>query len=155
VPWQPELGMGAIAEGGGRVLNQALIRELGVENAAIEEVTRHERGELERRVRRYRGDRKPLEVAGRTVIVVDDGLATGYTAWAAIVALRERGAGRVVLAVPVAPSDSVAVLAGIADRVVAAEQPELFMAIGEFYADFSQTSDDEVNTILAAHQGAT
>ena len=151
VPWQPELGMGAIAEGGGRMLNAALIAELGIDEGAIEEVAAREQHELERRVQRSRGTRLPIPVAGRTVILVDDGLATGYTAWAAILALRARGAGRVVLAVPVAPPDTVRALAGVADQVVAVAQPEPFMAIGEFYDDFSQTSDEEVARILAAH----
>lgn len=152
VPWQPELGMGAIAEGGGKMLNAALIAEMGVDAGAVEEVRAREQQELERRVRRYRAGRAPIPVAGRTVILVDDGLATGYTAWAAILALRARGASRVVLAVPVAPPDTVGVLSAVADRVVAVAQPDPFMAIGQFYDDFSQTSDEEVSRILSAHQ---
>jgi putative phosphoribosyl transferase len=152
VPWQPELGMGAIAEGGGRVLNEELIREAGVDAASIETVERRERIELERRVDRYRRGRAPLELAGRTVVVVDDGLATGYTAWAAIHAVRERGAARVVLAVPVAPAETVSFLSGVADLVVVVTRPASFMAIGEFYRDFSQTDDDEVISILEAHR---
>lgn len=152
-PWQPELGMGAIAEGGGRVLNAALIRELGIDEADLAEVTARETAELERRVRRYRGDRPPLEVRGRTVILVDDGLATGYTARAAIDALRRRGAARVILAVPVAPPESVAELRSVADEVLAVEQPAAFGAIGVFYDDFSQTSDEEVLALLAPAGG--
>jgi len=144
--------MGAIAEGGGKMLNAALIAEVGVDDRAIEEVSAREQQELERRVRRYRDGRAPVPVAGRTVILVDDGLATGYTAWAAILALRARGASRVVLAVPVAPPDTVGVLSTVADRVVAVAQPDPFMAIGQFYDDFSQTSDEEVSRILSAHQ---
>jgi putative phosphoribosyl transferase len=150
VPWQPELGMGAIAEGGGRMLNRALVADLGLDARSVEGVTARETVELERRVRRYRGDRAPLAVAGRTVVLVDDGLATGYTARAAIDAVRRRGAGRVVLAVPVAPAESAAELAGIADRVVVVEQPDPFMAIGAFYEDFDQVTDDEVSAILDA-----
>lgn len=152
VPWQPELGMGAIAEGGGRVLNDALIAELGVDSRAIEEVVQRELQELERRVRKYRGGRPAIPVAGRTAILVDDGLATGYTAWAGIRALRANGAKRVVLAVPVAPRDTVATLSSVADRLVVVEEPDLFMAIGQFYEDFSQTSDEEVLAMLAAHR---
>jgi predicted phosphoribosyltransferase len=151
VPWQPELGVGAIAEGGVQVLNDALIAELGLDDAAIAEVVAREGRELQRRVDRYRAGREPVPMAGRTVIVVDDGLATGYTAWAGILAARARGAARVVLAVPVAPPDSVEALAKVADRVVAPLQPTFFMAIGEFYRDFSQTTDEDVISILAAH----
>jgi len=152
VPWQPELGMGAIAEGGERVLNDALIAEVGVDQGAVDEVIQREQKELERRVRRYRGDRPPVPVRDRTAILVDDGLATGYTAWAGIKSLRARGARRVVLAVPVGPPDTVATLARVADRVAVVDQPAFFMAIGQFYADFSQTSDDEVLAILDAHR---
>jgi predicted phosphoribosyltransferase len=93
-----------------------------------------------------------VPVAGRTAIIVDDGLATGYTAWAALEAVRARGASRVVLAVPVAPPDTVEMLSKVADRVVAVAQPAFFMAIGEFYRDFSQTSDDDVIGLLEAHR---
>ena len=154
VPWQPELGMGAIAEGGGQVLNEQLIREAGVSATEIDAVVRREQLELERRVNRYRRGRPPLCLAGREVIIVDDGLATGYTAWAAIHAARERGATRVVLAVPVAPADTVDVLSRVADAIVVVDQPATFMAIGAFYRDFSQTDDDEVLAILDAHRPA-
>lgn len=149
-PWQPELAMGAIAEGGGRVLNEGLISELGITPDDIAEATASEARELERRVARYRGDRRPLDVAGRTAILVDDGLATGATARAAIDALRARGAVRVLLAVPVAPPGAAASLRSVADAVIVAETPEAFDAVGSWYADFRQTSDDEVTAILAA-----
>lgn len=148
--WQPELGIGAIAEGGIRILNNAVLAEAGMSPEDIEEVTTREREELERRVSRYRGNRQPVSVAGRPVILVDDGLATGYTARAAIEALRRRGAGRVILAVPVAPLDSVRDLQSVADEVIAIETPTWFLAIGEWYEDFTQTSDEEVASILAA-----
>jgi len=151
-PWQPELGVGAIAEDGFRILNDALIDDIGLEPAALDAVIRREQKELERRVRLYRGDRPPVPVRGRTVILIDDGLATGYTARAAIGALRARGATQVILAVPVAPADTVRALGSVADRVVALDQPDRFMAIGAFYADFSQTSDHEVTAILEAHR---
>jgi putative phosphoribosyl transferase len=154
-PWQPELGIGALAEGDVRVLNQALVDELGVRPDAIESATARERVELERRLRCYRGDRAPIPVEGRVAILVDDGLATGYTARAAIEALRRRGAGRVILAVPVAPPDSRTALAGVADEVVVLETPPWLFAIGEFYQDFSPTTDEEVIWLLTRHGEAS
>jgi putative phosphoribosyl transferase len=147
-PWQPELGIGALAEGNVRVLNQALVDELGVPPDAVESATVREREELERRVRRYRDDRPPIPVAERVVILVDDGLATGYTARAAIEALRRRGARRVILAVPVAPREQQTALSGVVDELVVLDTPTWFFAIGEHYRDFSQTSDDEVISLL-------
>ena len=134
-------------------LDRALIAALGLQPEAVQEVIRRERTELGRRVRRYRGDRLPEQVEGRTVVLVDDGLATGSTARAAIGVLRDRGARRIVLAVPVAPPGTVRAFRGIADQVVAVETPEPFVAIGQFYADFGQTSDDEVARLLAAPKG--
>jgi len=148
-PWQPELGMGAIAEGDITVRNEELIARLGVDDAAVRSVADRERTELERRIRRYRGERPPVPVEGRTVILVDDGIATGSTARAAVDVLRRRGAARVVLAAPVAPREAVATLGNAADEVVTVETPRLFMAIGQFYDDFSQTTDDEVAGLLA------
>jgi putative phosphoribosyl transferase len=148
-PFQPELGMGAIGEDDTIILNHGLIASIGLRPDEVEEVIRRERAELARRVRRYRGDRPPEPVSGRTVILVDDGLATGATARAAIKVLRDRGARRVVLAVPVASPQTVEALGGIADEVVAVQTPELFFAIGQFYADFAQTSDEEVVQLLA------
>jgi putative phosphoribosyl transferase len=152
-PWQPELGMGAIAEGGGRMLNDELIAELGIDAEDVAAITNRERVELERRVRRYRGERRALPVAGATVILVDDGLATGYTARAAVDALRASGAARVILAVPVAPPASVSELDAVADDVIVVEQPEHFYAIGAFYDNFGQTSDEEVIAILERDAG--
>jgi putative phosphoribosyl transferase len=152
-PWQPELGIGAIAEGDVRVLNDELIAESGVGPQELEAVTARERVELARRVSRYRGERPQVPVKGRVAILVDDGLATGYTARAAIAALRTRGAERVILAVPVAPEDSVESMRALADWVVVVEEPAWFFGIGEFYDDFSQTSDDEVVALLEAAAG--
>lgn len=152
-PWQPELGVGALAEGDVRVLNERLIGEIGISPPALDEVTAHESAELARRVARYRGTRAPLDVAGRAVILVDDGLATGYTARAAIEALRRRGAQRVVLAVPVGPQGLKAAMGSVADEVVALETPRSFFAIGEFYLDFGQTTDEEVVRLLAGSGG--
>ncbi|MEU9040381.1 MULTISPECIES: phosphoribosyltransferase family protein [unclassified Kitasatospora] len=149
VPYQPELGMGAIGEDGVRVLNEQVIRLASVTDDQLAAVERRERTELERRARRYRGDRPPADVRGRTVVVVDDGIATGSTARAACRIVRARGAARVVLAVPVAPRDWTERLEEVADELVCVDTPSPFFAIGEFYADFSQTEDEEVLRLLA------
>ena len=152
-PWQPELGLGAIGEDGVRLLNTALIRQTQVGASELEAVAEREGRELERRVERYRQGRPAIALAGRTVLVVDDGLATGFTARAGIEVVRRRGAQRVVLAVPVAPADTLAELAEVADEVVCLQTPAWFSAIGAFYTDFSQTSDAEVTELLAASGG--
>jgi predicted phosphoribosyltransferase len=144
VPAQPELAMGALGEEGVRILDQALIDRARIRDDQIADVERRERDELERRARAYRGDRGVQPIAGRTVVIVDDGLATGATARAAIAVARTRGAARVVLAVPVAPPDTVAALRADADEVVSVEMPSALAAIGQWYDDFSQTSDAEV-----------
>ncbi|MBD0675603.1 phosphoribosyltransferase family protein [Streptomyces sp. CBMA156] len=149
VPYQPELGMGAIGEDGVRVLNEQVIRFSAVTDEQLAEVERQERTELARRARRYRGDRPPADLRGRTVVVVDDGIATGSTARAACRIVRERGAARVVLAVPVAPADWTDRLDEVADELVCVGTPSPFFAIGEFYTDFSQTQDEEVLRLLA------
>jgi putative phosphoribosyl transferase len=148
-PWQPELALGAVGEDGAMVLNPALIAGIGLAPQDLAEVVRTERGELERRLAGYRGRRPAVPVAGRTVIVVDDGLATGASARAATRVLRRRGARRIVLAVPVAPPETVKALGGVADEVVALETPRAFLAIGQCYDDFTQTSDQEVTRLLA------
>ncbi|MGW2744453.1 phosphoribosyltransferase family protein [Streptomyces sp. NPDC001450] len=148
VPDQPELGMGAIGEGGVRVINEEVLRLTGVGEAALDRVERHEREVLEQRAARYRGDRTPVSVAGRTVVVVDDGVATGSTARAACRIARARGAARIVLAVPVAPRDFARRLGGDADELVCLDTPDDFFAIGQFYVDFTQTGDDEVMACL-------
>ncbi|WP_030265865.1 phosphoribosyltransferase family protein [Streptomyces sp. NRRL B-24484] len=148
VPFQPELGMGAIGEGGARVVNEAVVRGARVTPGQFAEVEREERAELERRAERYRRGRAPVPLAGRTVIVVDDGVATGSTALAACRIVRARGAAEVVLAVPVAPQDWAARLGDDVDDLVCPHTPARFWAIGEFYTDFSQTSDAEVVALL-------
>jgi putative phosphoribosyl transferase len=150
VPFQPELGMGAVGEDGVRVLNPGVLREAGVTDAQLAEVEARERAEVEQRAARLRGGRTAVPLTGRMVIIVDDGLATGGTARAAIRVARERGADRVVLAVPVAPPDTVIALSREADEVVALETPEPFFAIGGWYMDFTPTSDQEVVDLLAA-----
>jgi putative phosphoribosyl transferase len=148
-PWQPELALGAIGEGDAIVLNQPLIAGIGLAPADLQDIIGAERAELARRVARYRGGRPAEPVEGRTVVVVDDGLATGATARAAIAVLRRRGAHRSILAVPVAPPDTVRALSGVADQVVALATPRAFLAIGQFYDDFTQTSDQDVTRLLA------
>lgn len=148
-PLQPELGIGAIGEGGAVVVNRSLVERLGVDPEAIDQVRAREEQELARRVARYRGDGHRLRVAGRTVVLVDDGLATGFTARAAVEVLRQLGARPIVLAVPVAPTDTLAELRALADDVVCVQSPSPFSAIGEWYVDFSQVSDQDVIDVLA------
>jgi putative phosphoribosyl transferase len=144
VPFQPELGMGAIGEGGVRVINQDVVLSAGVREHEIAEVERRESAELERRARQFRGDRPREPLENRVAVVVDDGLATGSTARAACQIARGQGAAKVVLAVPVAPRDWTARLGDAADELVTLATPEPFYAIGQFYDDFSQTTDAEV-----------
>lgn len=155
VPFQPELGMGAIGEGGTRVLDASVMRRAGVTDDEFRAVETRERAELARRTRRYRGDTPPLSLTGRTVIIVDDGLATGGTARVAIEVARARGATRVVLAVPVAPPDTTAALRRDADLVVVLATPANFRALGTFYDDFQPTDDKEVIRLLHARPQAS
>jgi predicted phosphoribosyltransferase len=149
VPGYEELAMGAIATGGVRVLDEELVRMLHLPRDVIERVTAIEMTELERRERQYRGDRPAPDVLGRTVILIDDGLATGSTMRAAIAALKKEGAKRIVVAVPVAPPETCEALRVQVDDVVCAVTPELFRAVGLWYGDFSQTTDEEVRDLLA------
>jgi putative phosphoribosyl transferase len=149
VPFQPELGMGAIGEDGVRIVNDEIVRMAGVSETELATVEARERAELERRARRFRGDRPRTTLVGQTAVVVDDGIATGSTARAACEVARAQGARRVVLAVPVAPVDWQVRIGGDADEYIALETPARFRAIGQFYDDFSQTSDDEVIECLA------
>ncbi len=148
VPGHEELAMGAIAEGGVRVLNDEVIAGLGIPARRIAEATRLESAELTRRDRLYRAGREALPRAGRTVLLVDDGLATGATMAAAVEAARAEGALRVVVAVPVASREAMATLSRIADRCVALLVPAGFSGVGEWYEDFRQTTDEEVRTLL-------
>ena len=149
-PRQPELAVGALGEGGVVVLDQDAIARLGVTRDALAAVVAREGAELARRVARYRGDRPRQPVRGRTVIVVDDGLATGSSAHAAIEVLRRSGAGRVVLAVPVAPANTVDALRRVADEVVCLTTPHDFRAVGPWYDDFTQVSDEDVARLLSS-----
>ena len=157
VPVQPELGMGAIGEGDVRIINPEVVAITHVTDAEIAAVERRERVELDRRARRFRGDRPRTPLAGRTAIIIDDGIATGSTARAACQVARAQGAARVVLAVPVAPPSACTALTADADEVICLETPGHFLAIGEWYQDFSQTSDREVVSLLqraAADRGS-
>jgi putative phosphoribosyl transferase len=148
VPFRPELGMGAVGEGGVRIIDQEVVRLAQVPDAELAAVEHHERAELQRRVRRFHGDRARIPLAGKTAVVVDDGIATGSTARAACQVARAQGASRVVLAVPVAPPGWNERLDDIADELVCLETPEPFLAIGQWYADFTQTTDEEVIACL-------
>ncbi len=147
-PGQPELAMGAIASGGVRVLNHDVVQSLGIPEWAIEEVAEQEQAELERRERQYRGERPPLQARGKTVILVDDGLATGSSMRAAAAALRQQGAAKILVAVPVAARATCDQLRDEGHDVVCATTPEPFFAVGQWYKDFSQTSDEEVRELL-------
>jgi putative phosphoribosyl transferase len=149
VPFQPELAMGAIGEGGVRILNERVVRLTGVTTAEIDEAQVREEAELARRAARFRGTRERVALTGRTALIVDDGIATGSTVRAACKVARAQGAARVVVATPVAPPDAVASLQDDADEVIALYTPEQFFAIGQFYEDFAQTPDDEVVRLLA------
>ncbi|MFI6086164.1 phosphoribosyltransferase family protein [Streptomyces sp. NPDC051217] len=148
VPHHPELGFGAIGEGGVRVMSDDIVRRSGARQAELTAVEHAEEQQLLRRARRYREGRPRVTVDGRTVIVVDDGVATGATAAAACQVVRAQGAAHVVLAVPVAPPDVVHRLRGAVEDVVCLSRPDLFSAVGEWYRDFSQTTDEEVITCL-------
>lgn len=149
VPGQPELAMGAIAPGGVRILNVALIQELGISEATIEAITQRELQELERRERLYRGDRPPPHLEGQVVILIDDGLATGATMRAAIAAVQSAHPQRLVVAVPVAASAVCQELRQQVDEVICTLIPPSLQAIGLWYDDFSQTSDAEVQRLLS------
>ena len=152
LPRQPEVAMGAIGERGARVLNDDVLRYGAVRDAELAKVERRERAELEARVTRFRGGAPPIDLAGRTAVIVDDGVATGATARVAAVVAKARGAARVVLAVPVGASDSLGSLAAdpAVDEIVCLSVPPGFMAVGMHYLDFAQTTDAQVAELLAA-----
>jgi predicted phosphoribosyltransferase len=157
LPWREELAMGAIAtssSGTVRVLDDDLIRAARVTEAQLERVTANERAELERREHLYRGDRPFPDIAGKTVILVDDGLATGATMRAAVAALRQESPGRIVVAVPVAALETCNAFRDIADETICAETPEPFTAVGQWYENFSPTTDEEVHELLERARAA-
>jgi predicted phosphoribosyltransferase len=154
VPGQRELAFGAIASGGVCVLNQELVIGLGLEPRMINAAVAAEQEELQRRERAYRGGAPPLDLVGKTVVLVDDGLATGASMRAAVMALRARRPAQIVVAVPTAAPEACDALRDLADDVVCAETPAHFVAVGERFDDFRETSDEEVRTLLAEAKAA-
>jgi len=150
MPGHEELAMGAIASGGVRVLNEDVLYVIPDAQAMVEMVTAIEREELERRERNYRNDRTPPDLKGRIVILVDDGLATGATMRAAVAALRQQGAAKIIVAVPVGAPSTCQDLKSAADEVICLRSPIGFIGVGQYYSDFSQTTDEEVRDLLAA-----
>lgn len=148
VPSQPELAMGAIGEGDVRIVNQDVVRRAGIDPSDFATVEARERRELHRRAERFRGRRDRVSLVGSTALIADDGIATGSTARAACQVARAQGAGRVILAAPVAPPSVVDALRDVADEVVVLESPQQFLAIGQFYDDFRATSEEEVVRLL-------
>ena len=149
-PGHVELAMGAIASGGIRVLNEDIVSSLGISDEVIDRVAGEEEKELARREQVYRGKRPRPKIEGQQVMLVDDGIATGATMRAGIAALRQQNPRRIVIAVPVAPPDTIRILHNEADEVVCLAMPEPFMAIGNWYADFNQVTDEEVRQLLNA-----
>ena len=154
VPGHEEFALGAIATGGVRVLNEEVVQALRIPDRVIDALAAREQEELARRERVYRGHRPPLDVRGRTVILVDDGLATGATMHAAIRALRQQQPARIVVAVPTASPETCAELKTEVDDIICATTPDPFYAVGLWYEDFSQTTDEEVRELLARSPGA-
>jgi putative phosphoribosyl transferase len=154
VPGQEELAMGAIAPGGVCVVNEALVRQLGIPAGVLDAVAVPERRELERRERLYRGGRPPNDIRGRTVILVDDGLATGATMHAAVRALRSRGPAAIIVAAPVGAPETCAALAGVADDCVCVLRPPDLRGVALWYEDFTQTEDAEVRALLERARAA-
>lgn len=148
-PGHPEFAMGAVASGGISVLDEDFVATNRIPAQALADVVLRERAELARRERAYRDSRPPVAITGQVVIVVDDGLATGSTMHAAVLALRRQGPARIVVAVPVGSRQACSMLAGVADHVICALTPEPFSAVGLWYTDFSETSDEEVRRLLA------
>ena len=149
VPQWQELAMGALAAGGGVVINDSLVRSLGISDEQVQDAIERETDELHRRERAYRGDRPPVDMANKTVILVDDGIATGASMLAAVRAVRADAPSAVVVAVPVGPPSTCRELANEADDVVCATMPPGFEAVGQVYEDFHQVTDDEVRELLA------
>jgi putative phosphoribosyl transferase len=148
IPWNTELAMGALAEGGVQVLDLSIVKELCMSEEDILAVTRAAHKELETRQRSYRGDRSPLGVAGKTVLLVDDGVETSCSTLAALVSIRRREAARVVLAVPVAPASGCSAIRMEADEVISVAELEMFLAVSQWYQDFSQVSDEDACHLL-------
>jgi putative phosphoribosyl transferase len=154
LPGHRELAMGAIASGGIRVLNHYVVKALSIPPEVIDEVAQEEQAELERRERAYRDDRPLADLHGRTVLLIDDGLATGSTMKAAVEAVRSFGPARIVVAVPVGAAESCREFSSFADEIVCARIPLRFSAVGQWYRDFSETTDDEVRQLLQRSRGS-
>jgi predicted phosphoribosyltransferase len=154
VPWLPELAMGAIGEGGSRVVDRGLLRHERITEELLAEVEQRESAELLRRAQTYRAGRDPVPIEGRTVVVIDDGIATGATARAACLVVKQRGAARVVLATPVLPPELIGALGRVADELVWLCAPEPMVAVGNWYEDFEQLTDAEVVDLLARADAA-
>lgn len=148
LPGREELAIGAIASGGIRILNEDIVHALSVDPGVIDRVTEREMEELQRRQQQYRGDRAAIEVRDRTVILIDDGLATGASMLAAVQALRTRSPARIIVAVPAAAPQAIDLLQKKVDRIVCVMAPDPFEGVGKWYEDFSQTTDEEVRMIL-------
>lgn len=153
-PGHEELGIGAVAPGGTRLLDAELVRLLGVTSDYIAEVSARELGELERRMQRFRGDRAPLALQGRNVILVDDGLATGVTARVSLLALRQERPQRLLYAAPICSPEAAQLLSGECDAVVCLAAPQRFRGVGEWYASFDQTDDEEVVELLQRNRAS-
>src|SRR3990172_758048 len=151
-PDNPELAIGAVAEDGTTILNERLVTDLGVSDDFIKNESERQKAEIERRLASYRGDITYPSLKNRVVIIVDDGIATGYTMKAAIASVRKKGAKSVVIAIPVGPPSTINELERVSDRVICLYTPEEFYAIGEFYEDFSQTTDEEVKRLFRLRQ---
>ncbi len=152
-PWNSELAMGALAEGGVQVLDLSLVKELCVSKENIEEVAALARKELEQREDLYRASRPPVELVGKTVILVDDGIATGCSILAAVTAIRRRNAARVVVAVPVAPASGCSAVQMEADEFVNVARPEMFLAVSQWYENFGEVKDEDVQDLLGSTVG--
>lgn len=147
-PGNPEYAIGAVTEEGSIVLNEAAVRRTGASDEYVENAAKEEREEIERRIEEYRGKMEPVDLKGSTVLLVDDGVATGTTLKAAINSVRKRGPTHIVVAVPVGAPSSVEDLRGLADEVICLETPKAFGAVGQYYRSFPQTSDEEVKNLL-------
>ena len=151
-PDNPELAIGAVTEDGTTILNERLVNDLGVPQNFIQKESERQRAEIERRLESYRGDVPYPSLKNRVVIIVDDGIATGYTMKAALASVRKKGAKAVVIAIPVGPPSTIKELERVTDHVICLYTPEEFYAIGEFYEDFSQTTDEEVKRLFRLRQ---
>ena len=154
-PHNPELAIGAVASDGTLLIDHQLVRRLGVSQEYVDQESERQKQEITRRVAEYRGDRPGLELAGKAVILVDDGVATGATTLATVRAIKSQQPSELILAVPVGPQDSIESLRQEVDQIVCLHAPEVFWAVGAFYNIFDQTSDEEVKTLLEGARGRT